>query len=329
MPGSALEPGPSGRPKPFLWEPGPASPAPKGPTEHPHPHQTLGGQPPGLLAASVGQLCRLCPGSSSCMQGPGPPGPAPRVATPPAARNAIWTDLRAGSSCRDEYVHPMASRSLGAQGCRTRDGPPGRKPPLSARAHGRLSESPRAPACLRPRKPENSATSGSSSRERLGRETEPPMIPCGGAHPSPSSVWTQGRRGPLQPHSVSLETVHQSPSPHTSPPPFKKRRKEVLGAKLSRAGRLLPGLGAYSTRPGSRGARDSGGGGEGVLGAVGQTALPLRPRMGQTPGPSPPPGPREPTAVRGGGDGTESLGWTHVPPPDSFGSRPRQCAKPF
>lgn len=95
----------------------------------------------------------------------------------------------------------------------------------------------------------------------------------------------------------------------------------MLGAKLTTA---RPGSLFNSIRP--VGPETLGEEGRVSWGAVGQTALPLWPRMGQTPGP-PPPGPG--SAVRGGGDGTESLGWTHVPLPDSFGSRPGQCAKPF
>lgn len=221
----------------------------------------------------------------------------------------------------------MASCSLGAQGCRTSDGPPGRKPALSARAHGRLSEAPRAPAGLQPRKPENSATSGSSSRERLGRETEPPMIPCGGAHPSPSSVWTQGRRGPLQPHSVSLETVHQSSSPHTSPRHVKKEGRKCGGPSSP-----LPGLGACSTRSFPVGPEVPGGGGEGVLGGRG-TDGPAPPASHGANARPPSPGSQRQCGVGGTGlshlDGPTCPCLIHsVPVPGNARSRSENHPKP-
>lgn len=72
-----------------------------------------------------------------------------------------------------------------------------------------LSESPRAPACIRPHEPENSATSGSSSGEESGLKTEASHDALRqGTHPS-SSCMDRGKEKTFPTLlRVSLVTVY-------------------------------------------------------------------------------------------------------------------------
>lgn len=149
-------------------------------------------------------------------------------------RTLSGTDLlRVGSSGGAEYVHPMVSHSqlqdlrkkagcsalleLGREPAARRSGPihprhsAGRAQTLQVllgtpKSSQNLSP---GPACIRPHEPENTATSGDSSREEPGLQTETSRDPLRlGTHPSFFGMDRGKEKTFPTPTRVSLETVY-------------------------------------------------------------------------------------------------------------------------
>lgn len=118
--------------------------------------------------------------------------------------------------------------------------------PQSAPGHPKvLSESPRAPACVCPHEPENSATSGAPAGRTQDSRLKPPMSPCAGHTPLLLLYGPREGENLSNPDSGLLgNCLYQSPSPHALPLSHlkkkKKKRKSCLRNKALLDSRRQP-----------------------------------------------------------------------------------------